>query len=276
MSNPENVSAHYGKSGLLDRILAAFAAAGKDPEHPTLDDLALVDQFHLRGREATHELAALAGVAASDRVLDVGGGIGGPARTLVAETGCHVTVLDLTDEFCRAGAGLTERVGLADRVSFRHASALDMPFDAASFDVVWTQHSSMNIEDKETLYREIARVVRPGGRLAIHEIYAGAQSPIHFPVPWAGNDPSISFLLPAADVHAIIAAAGFRERVWRDVSAAAAAWLGDRMAAAQSAPPPPLGLGLLLGPEAPVMLRNVLHNLEENRIALFVGVWERS
>lgn len=275
MSQPESVSAHYGKSGLLERILAAFAAAGKDPEHPTLDDLALLDQFHLRGRDATRELAALAGATAGDRVLDVGGGIGGPARTLAAEIGCGVTVLDLTEEFCRAGAGLTARAGLADRVSFRHASALAMPFDEGAFDLAWTQHSSMNVEDKEGLYREIARVVRPGGRLAIHEIFAGEHAPIHFPVPWAGSDPSISFLRPAEDVRAIAGAAGFRERVWRDVSASAAAWLRERMAA-PAAPPSPLGLQLLLGPEAPAMLRNVLRNLEENRIALFVGVWERS
>jgi sarcosine/dimethylglycine N-methyltransferase len=276
MSNRDHVSAHYGKSGLLDRLLEALAAAGKSPDHPSVDDLAPADQFHLRGRDATQELVTLAGVTAADRVLDVGGGIGGPARSLAADVGCRVTVLDLTEEFCRVGAALTERTGLAERVSFRHGSALEMPFDAGAFDVAWTQHSSMNIEDKETLYREIARVVRPGGRLAIHEIFAGTQSPIHFPVPWAGGDPSISFLRPADSMRSTIAGAGFRERVWRDASSTAIAWLRERLAAAASAPPSPLGLGLLLGPEAPLMLKNVLRNLEEQRITVVLGVWERS
>ena len=125
-------------------------------------------------------------------MLDVGGGIGGPARTL-AEAGCSVTVLDLTEEFCRTGAALTERVALGGRVTFRHASALDMPFEDGAFDAAWTHHSSMNIEDKERLYKEIARVVRRGGKLAMHEIMAGPEGPLHFPVPWA-SVPTISFL----------------------------------------------------------------------------------
>src|SRR5262249_41031485 len=152
------VAAHYGREGLLESILKALGSAGKDPERLAVDDLVLFDQFHLRGRDATLELFKLAGIGRGDRVLDVGGGIGGPARTL-ASAGCSVTVLDLTEEFCRTGAVLTERVGLASRVAFRHGSALAIPFNDAAFDAVWTQHSSMNIEDKEKLYGEIARVL---------------------------------------------------------------------------------------------------------------------
>ncbi|CAA9452538.1 MAG: hypothetical protein AVDCRST_MAG80-2450 [uncultured Rubrobacteraceae bacterium] len=147
------------------------------------------------------------------RVLDVGGGLGGPARNLASEIGCSVEVLDVTEEFCRAGEILTTRTGLGDLVSFRHASALDMPHPDASFDVVWMQHSSMNIADKERLYAEIHRVLRPGGHLALHEIMAGPVTPIHFPVPWA-RGPEISFLRPPEEVRALITGIGFEESAW--------------------------------------------------------------
>jgi ubiquinone/menaquinone biosynthesis C-methylase UbiE len=156
---------HYGRGDLGAAIVAALGAAGKDPNTLTPDDLAPVDQFHIRGQEATLELVRLAELEPGAHVLDVGGGLGGPARTLAVTVGCRVTVLDLTEEYCRVGADLTQRAGLADRVSFRHGDALALPFEAGSFDAVWTQHSSMNIADKEALYREAHRVLRPGGRI---------------------------------------------------------------------------------------------------------------
>jgi MPBQ/MSBQ methyltransferase len=164
-------------------ILASVRTADKDPEGLTPDDLAPATEFHTGGTEATLELARRAGLRAGLRVLDVGGGLGGPARTPGSEFGCRVTVLDLTEEYCRAGELLTARTGLGDQVTFQHGDALTMPFPNGDFDVAWAQHSSMNIADKERLYREIHRILRPGGRLALHEIMAGPIQPIHFPVP---------------------------------------------------------------------------------------------
>lgn len=232
---PQLIDQHYGRADLAAAILAAVRAAGKDPDALTIDDLAPVDQFHTRGKAATLELARRAGLRAGERVLDVGGGIGGPARTLGSEFGCAVTVLDLTEEYCRTGEILTARTGLSDRVTFRHGSALNMPFADAHFAVVWAQHSSMNIADKERLYAEIFRVLRPGGRLALHEIMAGPAGPIHFPVPWA-RDPAISFLRPPEAVRALILGIGFKEIAWVDETTAALEWFQQRLAAAASAP----------------------------------------
>lgn len=269
------VSAHYGRENVASAILEGLRASGKDLAALTPVDLAPGDQFHTRGRDATLELAALAGIAASTRVLDVGGGIGGPARTLAAERGCHVTVLDLTEAFCRAGEELTARVGLSERVAFHHGSALEMPFAPASFDAAWTQHSSMNIADKERLYGEIRRVLRPGGRLAIHEIMAGPAGAegLHFPVPWA-SVPAISFLRPAENVRALVRGFGFAEQAWLDTSATSLAWFRERVAAVRAAAtPPPVGLHLLLGPDAGRMLENVVRNLDEGRLAIIQAVW---
>ncbi|MGH7267659.1 MAG: class I SAM-dependent methyltransferase [Candidatus Rokuibacteriota bacterium] len=265
---------HYGRLGLGDAILAGLVASGHDPDALTPDALAPVDQFHIRGKDATLELAGLAGLSAGTRVLDVGGGLGGAARTLAAELGCRVTVLDLTEEYCRVGEDLTRRAGLAERVSFRHGNALALPFPDASFDAAWTQHSSMNVPEKPRLYAEIARAVRPGGRVAIHEIMAGASAPVHFPVPWA-REPATSFLSPTDAVRTLVRGAGLRELAWLDVSGPSLEWFRQRLAAPGGSGPPPLGFHLLLGADFGPMFRNMARNLEEDRIRVIQGVWER-
>ncbi len=272
---PRSLEEHYGRQGLGAAILAGLRSAGKDPEALTPDDLAPVDQFHIRGKEATLDLARLAGLKGGVRVLDVGGGLGGPARTLARELGCHVTVLDITEEYCRVGEDLTRRMRMGHQVRFQHGNALDMPFSNESFDAAWMQHSAMNIEDKERLYREIHRVLSPGGRMALHEILGGPNAPIHFPVPWA-RDPATSFLRPAHTIRTLLARIGFKEEAWMNVSTPSLEWFRERVAAAQrAATPPPLGLHLLLGNEFGPMFGNQVRNLEEDRIAVIKGVWER-
>jgi ubiquinone/menaquinone biosynthesis C-methylase UbiE len=271
MTDSRAVNAHYGRGGLEDRVLTALRAIGRDQERIAPADLAPVDQFHIRGRDATLELARLAALPPGARVLDVGGGLGGPARTLAADFGCRVTVVDLTEEFCRVGALLTARAALADRVEFRHGDALALPVKDGEFDVVWTQHSGMNIADKAGLARELRRALRRGGRLAIHEIFAGPISPVHFPVPWAG-EPALSHLETPEAARARLAAAGFTEKAWREVTPEAIAWFRERL----SQPPGALGLHLLLGEQAPAMFRNILRNLEEHRIVVAQGVFDRT
>jgi SAM-dependent methyltransferase len=265
---------HYGRRGLGEIILAAVRAAGKDPDHLEAADLAPATEFHSRGTEATRELAHRAGLRPGQHVLDVGGGLGGPARTLASERGCRVTVLDLTEEYCRVGEMLTARTGLSDRVTFRLGDALDLPFAEGSFDVVWTQHSSMNVADKERLYAELRRVLRAGGRLAMHEIMAGSVEPIHFPVPWARHS-GLSFLRPAAAVRALLGALGFQEVAWVDVSEPALEFFRQRLAVAAQGSPPPIGLHLLLGDDFRPMVQNVARNLEEGRVAVIQAVFDR-
>jgi sarcosine/dimethylglycine N-methyltransferase len=271
-----SVGEHYASDDLAVAILTALHKAGNDLDSITAQDLTPVDQLHTRGKDATLELAHLAGITPEMRVLDVGGGLGGPARTLATEIGCSVEVLDVTEEFCRAGEMLTTRTGLGDLVSFRHASALDMPHPDASFDAVWMQHSSMNIADKERLYAEIHRVLRPGGHLALHEIMAGPVAPIHFPVPWA-RGPEISFLRPPEEVRALTASIGFDESAWVDDTASALRWFRERLATADAASGelPPLGLHLVLGADLGQMFQNLARNLQEDRVVVVKGVFER-
>jgi SAM-dependent methyltransferase len=258
------VAEHYGRGDLLDRVLQALRDSGYDPDDLDPEALAPAEEFHTLGRAATVALAEAAGVGPDDHVLDVGSGLGGPARLLARRYGARVTGVDLTPELCEVAADLTRRVGLDDRVEIHQGDALDLPFDDASFDVVWTQHVSMNIADKPRLFAEMCRVLRPSGRLAFFDILAGPVQPIHFPVPWA-EDESVSALATPAETRAIVEGLGLQVRVWEDVTAEAIAFY-EGLAAG---PPEPAPLGLhLVVPNLPTKGANLTRNAVEERIVL--------
>jgi SAM-dependent methyltransferase len=268
------VTAHYSRHGdLTERILAAVAEAAADPERPTQEELAGFDQFHMRGREATRELAERADVAGAT-LLDVGCGIGGPARMLAAEFGCEVTGLDLTESYCLTAAELSRRVGLAGRTRFLCTSALHLPFADRTWPLAWTQHASMNVADKRAFYAEIARVLAPGGRLVLYDIIAGPVREPHFPVPWAA-EPRASFLLPAPEMHARLTAAGLEEVVWHDATAEAVAQVRETRAKRERGEDLGPGPHRFMGDEFPEMMRNLARNLEEGRIALVQAVFRK-
>ena len=256
---------YWERDGLERAILDALGAAGKDVDALTIADLAPADHFHGGGKPATDRLARLAALAAGSRVLDVGGGLGGPARTLAVEHGCHVTVLDLTESYVRTGAALTARLGLTDRVTHQHGSALALPFPDASFDVVWTQNSGMNIDDKEALYAGFARVLRHGGRLALQEPMAGPVEPVVFPVMWA-RDRSASFLRRPQAMRAAIEAAGFVTRAWDDVSGEIAGPASAADVPAYSAP------RIIMGDALEEIVRAQQRNRQEQRIVMIQAV----
>jgi SAM-dependent methyltransferase len=273
------VNAQYGRNNLIERILEALRAIGKDHGNVTLEDLAPLDHFHGGGYQATLELARRANIQPDQRVLDVGGGIGGPARTLAAEFGCTVTVVDVTEEFCRIGEALTAWTSLSHRVTFQQGDALALPFPDHSFDVVWVQNAFMNIADKEGLYASISRVLRAGGRLAFQEVMAGPLQPIHFPTHWA-DSPAISFLQTPAEAQALLQRLGFVEVVLADTTAAALEAQRRRLAVTgmpgtdgQTLP----HLSFILRPrdEAEHVAQTAALNLEEGRVAYIQGVFDK-
>jgi SAM-dependent methyltransferase len=216
---------------------------------------------------------AAAGHDGSERVLDVGSGIGGPSRFLASRYGCQVTGVDLTAEFCRVAEMLTRLTGLTGRVSYRQGNALNLPFEDRSFDVVWSQNASMNIVDRDRLYSEMYRVLRTGGRLALQEVVSGQGGDPHYPVPWA-REPGISHLLSAEETRAKLEAAGFRVDTWQDTTRASLESSLARAEAAQRALPA-LGVHLLIGRDWEVIARNSARNLQEDRTRLFNAVLER-
>jgi ubiquinone/menaquinone biosynthesis C-methylase UbiE len=263
----EAIQTHYTRADLGDVILAALEKAGKDMSRLTPEDLAPIDQFHIRGRTATLELARAAGLDATKRVLDVGSGVGGTSRCLAKEFGCRVTGIDLTDEYCRAAAMLSARTGLAHLVDFRQGDATELPFDDRTFDVVWTEHVAMNIPDKARLYKEMHRVLKPGGTLAIYDVLAGPTGPVLFPVPWA-RTPDTSFLVQPSELRKLLWEAGFTVTDWSDTTEAARAWFVSLAERIRKEGFPPLGFHVLLGADFQAMAQNQGRNLQEGRIVL--------
>ncbi|GLR88585.1 class I SAM-dependent methyltransferase [Bradyrhizobium iriomotense] len=265
----DGVRDHYRATGLTERLKTALSVLGPEDQPLVPQQLAMLDQFHTRGLAATAELAKLAGIAADMPVLDVGSGVGGPARFLAATYGCRVIGVDLSEPFVEAARYLTERTGMSGRVSFEAASALDLPFDDGRFEVALLQHVAMNIPDRTRLYREIRRVLKVGGRFATFDIVSKGDEP-HYPVPWA-RTPATSFLLSAAATREAIEAAGFRSLVWQDDSEAAKAWATQLRA---SGPPPSLNLGVVMGPGFAELSANLGRNILEGRLGVLTAVFE--
>lgn len=275
MTDPTAVTGHYDRKGLTESVLRALAELGLDERRITSEDLAALDQFHSRGLIATIDLAEAVAPRADDVVLDIGSGLGGPSRYLAETFGCSVEGVDLSPSYVDVAGYLAERMGLSDRVHYQVGNALSLPFAPGSFDIVWTQHVAMNISDRTGLYREVARVLKPGGRFASYDVVAGEVSPILFPVPWS-TGPDTSFLLTKKQFMDVVIEQGFAVQSWIDRTQESIAWsLARADAAANSPVQPTLGLSLAMGPDFSVMSRNLLYNLEEGRTAILEAVFLR-
>jgi SAM-dependent methyltransferase len=264
------IARQYGSPHLADKLLASLRNAGKNVESLARDDLKTFEEFHLRGRRATRELARLAGIGGHMQLLDLGCGVGGPARTLAAEYGCRVIGLDLSFEYCRATAVLSARLGMSRQIKVVHGNAMHLPFQGAAFHSVWSQHTLMNIPAKARLFEEAQRVLRPGGRLAFYEVLVGSGAALDFPLPWADSS-DLSFLPDAEEMLHDLAACGFSIESWQDVTAEVLEW-GKRAMATDPGRAAPLGLDLVIGADHARKTANLLAALGDGRVLVVQGV----
>ena len=261
-----DVVTHYTSGNLLKRLEAALRDDGVDPARPDLAGLAPYDHFHGRGLEATKEMADLLDIAATDHILDVGSGIGGPARYLSDRFGCRVTGIDLTAEFCEVARHLNRLLGFEAKVKFEQGDALKMPFADAIFDGAYSMNVSMNIADKPALYREIRRVLKSGAWLVLSEIAKGPGAPMDYPTPWA-RTAQTSFLATQDETVRALQAAGFEIIHSRDTLrqtldfGALSKAMVDR-----GEKPPHRAVQLMHGDVAPQAMANTARGLKENRI----------
>jgi SAM-dependent methyltransferase len=259
--------AHDGED-VVPVVTGALRGAGRDAEHVDVDDLAGIDEFHALGRPATMALAELAGIGPGARVVDVGAGLGGPARYLASRFGAHVTAVEPVERFRTACAELTRRAGLGELVDVVDGSATELPLADASVDVAWMQAVAISVPDKAAMAAELRRVLRRGGTLAFFDSTAGLAGPPHFPLPWA-DDPRASFVVSAAELRATFAAAGLEPVVWNEQEAALGAIGGQRFE--PTVDPAQVGLDLLM-PEFDVRMANVGRSIGEGRLRLLQAV----
>ncbi len=259
-----SVQRHYGPAGLTDRIREALEQAGLSS--PSWEDLVPLDQFHAGGLEGTEVLARSLNPEKGDRVLDVGSGVGGPARFLAAKYGCHVTGIDLSEPFVEASKMLTELCGLSSLCDFLQGNALDLPFPEASFDHAWTIHVGMNIADRATFYRGVRRAVKPLGRFGLYDIVSG-EHPIRFPVPWA-KTPDISFLTSIEETHNALGDAGFTEIAVTDLTAEGLLFFRKARENPPAKDSDKLSLGVVMGSDFGQLVANLGANFEEGRARL--------
>jgi ubiquinone/menaquinone biosynthesis C-methylase UbiE len=261
-----DVAEHYTRGeGLAARIAASLKQDGKDLAAITTADLGPVDEFHIRGRKATLELGEALLLGPTTRVLDLGSGLGGPARTLAETWGCHVTGIDLTPEFCRAADEMSGWVGLSDKVRFVQGDATVLPFEDNAFDAALTVHVAMNIAAKDKLYAEAHRVLKPGARFAVYDVMQGEGGDIIYPVPWA-RDASISFVATPDEVGELLVAAGFTRLERIDSTEESLNWFKDVAARIAQSGARASSSGIIFGEGFEEMVRNQVQNLTERRI----------
>lgn len=202
------VADHWSRLAVTyEGALQSLEEKGIAADAVKVEDLHALDMIHMGGLAATDSLAFMAGIDSGHRVLDVGCGVGGPARRVASKLGAAVWGLELSETLYQTAVKFTDLVGLQKRVQFRQGSALSLPFGDGEFNVVMMQHVAMQISEKDQLFGELTRVVKPGGCLAMHELFAG-EGEIYYPLAWA-SEPSMSALEPFSECSARLSRAGF-------------------------------------------------------------------
>lgn len=263
----KHIHSYYSPNNLYNQIISGLNNLGKDLSKITPDDLQPVDEFHIRGDIATKELIELGHFTPDMNILDVGCGVGGSTRRLSHETGCHVTGIDLSDEYIDAAERLTQLLKMQDRVKFNIGSALELPYADNTFDGAWSIQMNMNVEDKEGWLKEMYRVLKPGARAVLYEVCGHEEKPIYFPVPWA-QDSSMSFLAPKELFRDNITGAGFKVEVWNDKTVLAQNAFARMKEPKGESIMPELGLHLLIGNDIKTKSYNMRRNLDDERISL--------
>lgn len=240
---------------------------GKNLDELTIEDLAPVDFFHIRGYQSTKELADLCDIKTGMKLLDAGCGIGGAARFLASRYGCFVTGTDIIDEYTKTAEKLSELLKLCDKTEFKTSNGSELPFEDETFDVVWTEHAQMNIEDKNKFYSEIYRVLKNGGKFVFHDVFKGKNKKVFYPVPW-GDDESISFLMAVNEIEKLLKFFSLKIYYLADKTEVSAEAFQKSVEKIKQDGLPPLSLGLLMGETTTEKIENMARNLSENRLTV--------
>jgi ubiquinone/menaquinone biosynthesis C-methylase UbiE len=258
---------HYRRADLTSALADAIVAAGKTTSTITADDLAPLDEFHIGGKASTIDLMRALSPTSEQHVLDVGCGLGGAARLAAATYGCRVTGVDLTLDYVAAGRAISEWLGTGDRVQLHEADALALPFPDATFDLAYMMHVGMNVPDKARLFTEIARVLRPGARLALYDVMRTGGGELSYPLPWATTADQCAVSTPDA-YHAAFESAGFVVMAEQDRRELALEYFARQRAAGEAGRlGSPIGLHLLMGSRREAQVRHMSESIAQGDLS---------
>lgn len=264
MTNGKAISDQWGRGDVYGLIVSALGKMSKPLEDLTVEDLAPVDHFHARGLPATAELADRLPIKAGQHILDIGCGLGGPARYIAQRFQCDVSGLDITEPFVEAANKLTALLRMEHRVKIEHGDGQRLPYRDSSFDGAYTQHVTMNVADRAAFFAEAYRVLKPGAFFALTEHGLGPKGNPHHPVPWSA-DGSGAYLVTPSETRAILAKTGFEDIVIEDTGAKYLAGYRTAIDKAEQGALPLLGVHILMGESALQKTRNTARNIEEGR-----------
>ncbi|MFX1525805.1 MAG: SAM-dependent methyltransferase [Promethearchaeota archaeon] len=273
MTYREVINNQYSRSNLGTKIIHALEAEGLTDSKSILKSLASIEDIHTRGRLATIELAQEIGIEEQMKVLDIGCGIGGPARAIAGKFRCSVIGIDLCKEYCQAAESLNKITGFDNKIKIIEGNILDTVFDNKSFDIILIQHVVVNIKKKQRLFAQIHKILKPNGKLAIYEICAGTNSPVIYPVVWA-DDSSLDHLISPHELRQIIISTGFNELMWKDETEKVIESYDIIRVNKGKNPTTTINYGLVI-PNFVQKGRNIIRNLKEGRIVVFKGIFTK-
>ncbi|RAI03375.1 ubiquinone biosynthesis protein [Acuticoccus sediminis] len=261
----DRVTSHYAPEGFEQRIDDAIRAAGLNPQHFSALDIAPMDEFHLGGLDATHRVAQWLAIGPGDRVLDVGAGLGGPARAVASQMECQVTGMDLTPQYVALGNKLSARCGLAARVTLIEGDVTkDLPDQA--FDAAMMLHVGMNIADKTAVFRAVRRALVPGARFVVYDVMSSTGRPLEYPVPWSATEDT-SFVESPEQYIEKLEVTDFTIETQGSLLELAMGVLAAARARAEAHGPPPLGLHVLFEDKYKARFANLIAALNAGDIA---------
>jgi SAM-dependent methyltransferase len=258
------IADHWAKGDVYGLILTALERVGKSPERLSIEDLAPIDHFHARGFPATVDLADRLPIRADHHVLDIGCGLGGPARYFATRFQCRVTGIDITPAFVEAARKLTALLGLEGQVTIDHGDGQTLPYADKVFDGAYTQHVTMNVPDRARFFGEAYRTLKPGAYFALTEHGLGPTGNPHYPVPWS-SDGAGAYLVPPSETRALLEAAGFEDVLVEDTGDKYLEAYKRVMGLATQGAMPLLGIHILMGESWIENTRNAARNIEEGR-----------